>query len=79
MRILHAASVTKPPEEAALTWIGAVSALFKQAVLARYQEIHGEPPAVLHGHGFEDAGYDLARFLPLPDVGYPAARTRAGR
>ena len=57
-------------------WVGTVSALFKQAVLARYQELHGAPPAVLHGHGFENAGYDLARFLPLPDVGYPRSRGR---
>ena len=38
--------------------------------------MHGEPPAVLHGHGFDGNGYDLARFLALPDVGYPRSRGR---
>ena len=42
--------------------IGAVTALFKEAVLSKYQELHGEPPALLHGHGFKASGYDLARF-----------------
>ena len=50
--------------------------LFKEALLSRHQALHGEPPAVLHGHGISDAGYDLARFLALPDVGYPRSRGR---
>lgn len=50
--------------------IGTVTALFKDAVLSKYQEIHGEPPAVLHGHGFTGTGYELARFLALPDAGF---------
>ena len=56
--------------------VGALTALFKEAVLSQYQRIYGEPPAVLHGHGFAEHGYDLARFLALPDVGYPHSRGR---
>jgi len=50
--------------------IAIVTALLKEAVLSRYQRMHGEPPAILHGHGFTCTGYDLARYLALPDVGY---------
>ena len=53
-----------------------VTALFKEAVLSRHQAIHGEPPAALHGHGFDGSGYELARFLALPDVGFPRSRGR---
>ena len=56
--------------------ITAVTGLFKQAVLCRYQEIHGSPPAVLHGHGFGEDGYELARFLALPDAGFRRSRGR---
>ena len=56
--------------------ISAVTALFKEAVLSRHQRMHGEPPAILHGHGFERPGYDLARYLALPDVGLPRSRGR---
>ncbi len=56
--------------------VSAVTDLFKKAVLSRYQALHGEPPAVLHGHGFRGAGFDLARFLALPDAGYPRSRGR---
>ena len=56
--------------------IAAVTALFKEAVLSHHQRMHGEPPAILHGHGFVRSGYDLARFLALPDVGYPRSRGR---
>ena len=56
--------------------ISAVTALFKEAVLSRHQRMHGEPPAILHGHGFERPGYDLARYLALPDVGFPRSRGR---
>ena len=56
--------------------ISAVTALFKDAVLDRHQRIHGEPPAILHGHGFASPGYDLARYLALPDAGYPRSRGR---
>ena len=56
--------------------IGAVTAVFKEAVLSKYQELHGEPPALLHGHGFTADGYDLVRFLALPDVGFERSRGR---
>lgn len=56
--------------------IGALTAAFKAAILSRYQRHHGEPPPVLHGHGFDGPGYDLARFLALPDVGHARARGR---
>ena len=56
--------------------ISAVTSLFKDAVLSRHQRLHGEPPAILHGHGFTSPGYDLARYLALPDVGYPRSRGR---
>ena len=54
--------------------VSAVTALFKAAVLSRYQALHGEPPATLHGHGFRSKGYDVARYLALPNVGFPFSR-----
>ena len=56
--------------------VSAITALFKEAVLSKHQSIHGEPPPVLHGHGFGASGYELARFLALPDVGFPRSRGR---
>lgn len=56
--------------------ISAVTALFKEAVLSRHQRMHGEPAAVLHGHGYTRSGYDLARYLALPDTGFPRSRGR---
>ena len=56
--------------------VSVVTDLFKKAVLSRYQDTHGEPPPVLHGHGFKGKGFDLARFLALPDVGFPRSRGR---
>ena len=56
--------------------ISAATALFKAAVLDHHQRMHGEPPAILHGHGFMRSGYDLARYLALPDAGYPRSRGR---
>ena len=56
--------------------ISALTALFKEAVLSRYQRMHGEPPAILHGHGFMRPGYDLARYLALPDTGFPRSHGR---
>ena len=50
--------------------ISTVTALFKEAILSRHQRIHGDPPAALHGHGFDGSGYDTARYLALPDVGH---------
>ena len=46
------------------------------AVLSRHQRMHGDPPSILHGHGLGQSGYDLARYLALPDVGYPHSRGR---
>lgn len=54
--------------------VSTVTALFKAAVLSKWQTLHGEPPAALHGHGFHSNGYDLARFLALPNVGFPYSR-----
>ena len=56
--------------------VSVVTSIFKKAVLSAYQRLFGEPPMVLHGHGFERHGYDLARFLALPDVGFPQSRGR---
>ena len=56
--------------------ISALTAAFKAAVLSRHQELHGEPSAVLHGHGFNGTGYELARYLALPDVGFQRSRGR---
>ena len=56
--------------------ISALTSLFKDAVLSRHQRMHGEPPSILHGHGFEGSGYDLARYLALPDTGFPRSRGR---
>lgn len=56
--------------------VSVVTDLFKKAVLSRHQDMHGEPPPVLHGHGFKEKGFDLARFLALPDVGFPRSRGR---
>lgn len=56
--------------------VSVITALFKKAVLRAYQTLFGEPPPVLHGHGLGGSGYDLARFLALPDVGYRWSRGR---
>ena len=56
--------------------ISTVTALFKEALLSQHQRIHGEPAGVLHGHGFAGKGYELARYLALPDVGAPRSRGR---
>ena len=53
-----------------------LTTLFKEAVLSHHQRIHGDPPAVLHGHGFPGQGYEIARYLALPDVGYRHSRGR---
>ena len=56
--------------------ISAITSLFKQSVLSRFQQFYGEPPRVLHGHGFRGKGYEIARYLALPDVGYPRSKGR---
>ena len=54
--------------------VSTVTALFKAAVLCKYHNLFGEPPPVLHGHGFNGKGYELARYLALPDVGFKRSR-----
>ena len=56
--------------------VSALTTAFKAAVLSQHQRLHGEPTAVLHGHGFSGAGYELARYLALPDVGFQRSRGR---
>ena len=56
--------------------ISVVTTLFKQSVLSHYQRIYGVPPRVLHGHGFREKGYEIARFLALPDAGFRWSRGR---
>lgn len=56
--------------------VAVITKLFKDAVLYNHQRIHGEPPPVLHGHGYNGKGYELARYLALPDVGFPRSRGR---
>ena len=58
--------------------IGAVTGLFKAATLRLHQQVHGDVPQVLHGHGFASQGYEIARFLALPDVGWAGATGRIG-
>ena len=67
LRFVHAVSGRR---------IAALTALFKDAVLSQHQRIHGTPPAELHGHGYTGTGYDIARYLALPDVGYARSRGR---
>ena len=51
--------------------IGDVTAALKAAAMSRYQRLYGDPiPRVLHGHGYEDSGYEIARYLALPNVGF---------
>lgn len=56
--------------------ISAITHLFKQSILSQYQQLYGEPPRVLHGHGYHSKGYEIARYLALPDVGYPRSKGR---
>ena len=56
--------------------ISDLTMLFKKAVLSCYQRVHGEPPNVLHGHGYARTGYEIARYLALPDVGSQYSRGR---
>ena len=56
--------------------VSALTSLFKEAVLSQHQRLHGTPSAVLHGHGFNEKGYEIARYLALPDVGYERSRGR---
>lgn len=56
--------------------VSALTSLFKEAVLSQHQRLHGTPPAILHGHGFSGTGYEIARYLALPDVGFERSRGR---
>lgn len=56
--------------------ISALTRCFKEAVLSQHQRIHGDPPAVLHGHGYGSQGYEIARYCALPHVGYKHSRGR---
>ena len=51
--------------------IADVTAALKAAVMSKYQRLYGDPlPRVLHGHGFESTGFEIARYLALPNVGF---------
>lgn len=56
--------------------ISALTRCFKEAILSQHQRIHGDPPAILHGHGCGSQGYEIARYCALPDVGYEHSRGR---
>jgi len=56
--------------------VSALTTLFKEALLSQHQRLYGEPPPELHGHGFSGTGYELARYLALPDVGFRRSRGR---
>ena len=51
--------------------IAYVTAALKASVMSRYRRLYDNPiPRELHGHGFEGTGFELARYLALPNVGY---------
>jgi CRISPR-associated protein Csb2 len=58
----------------------AVTETLRAAVLAKYERyVAGSAegvPQILHGHGFDGAGYQHACWLALPDVGYPRSKGR---
>lgn len=57
----------------------AVTQTLRRAVLDLYQRFAakgGDLPAVLHGHGFTQAGYQHAHWLALPDIGSAYSRGR---
>ena len=61
--------------------VRSVTESLKAATLSLYQEYvsgpAGEPPPILHGHGFEGAtGFQLAWWIGLPDVGQRNSRGR---
>ena len=56
--------------------VSTVTDLFKQSILAHYQQLYDEPPRLLHGHGFKTKGYEIARYLALADVGFKWSRGR---
>jgi len=81
----HSPRSKRPQSGAVVAWlrltpaisgrrISALTAIFKAAILKHHQRIHGEPPPILHGHGFGARGYEIARFLALPDVNFRYSR-----
>ena len=51
--------------------IADVTAALKAATMSRYSRLFSDQlPRELHGHGFEGKGFELARYLALPNVGY---------
>ena len=51
--------------------ISDVTATLREAVMSRYNRLFGDPlPRELHGHGFDSRGFDIARYLALPNVGF---------
>lgn len=51
--------------------IADVTAALKAATMSRYRRLFGDPlPRELHGHGFGGKGFEIARHLALPNVGY---------
>ena len=51
--------------------IADVTAALRAAVMSRYQRLHGNPlPREIHGHGFDGTGFEIARYLALPNVGF---------
>ena len=51
--------------------IGDVTAALRAAVMSKYQRLYGDPlPRELHGHGFKGTGFEIARYLALPDAGF---------
>jgi len=51
-----------------------LTGLLRSALLATYQQVVGDPPEMLHGHGISGKGYLTARYLALPDVGFRHSR-----
>lgn len=59
--------------------VATVAQTFKGAVYARYQELYeATPPGWFHGHNISQSGgeWQLARILPLPNVGHPYSDSR---
>ena len=51
--------------------IADITATLKAAVMSKYQRLFGDPlPRELHGHGFEGTGFEIARYLALPNAGF---------
>ncbi len=48
-----------------------ITAALRLAMMSRYERLFGiTPPRELHGHGFDGTGYEIARYLALPNVGF---------